>query len=813
MEDNKQYDKVKEIYLAHEMKTSFLNYAMSVIVARALPDVRDGLKPVHRRIIYGMNGLNMGPNSAYKKSARLVGDVMGKYHPHGDSSIYEATVRMAQSFSYRYPLVNGHGNFGSIDGDGAAAMRYTEVKMEKITMELLRDINKNTVDFVDNYDGSEKEPAVLPARFPNFLVNGASGIAVGMATNVPPHNLGEVIDGAIALLKDPTITVLDLMDYIKAPDFPTGGEILGLGGLKQAYETGKGLITIRSKCDIEEMANGKSMIIVREIPYQVNKSKLIDKIAQLAKEKKVEGITDLRDESNRNGIRIVIELRRDVSPEIILNNLFKYSQLQTTFGINMIALVDQKPKVLSLKESLQCYLDFQNEVIVKRTRFNLQKSEDREHIVKGLLVALVNIDEVVDIIKKASTDQEASETLMTTYDLDEIQAKSILDMRLRRLTSLEVSKLESEQDSLLADIEYNNSILASKEKQNEILITELTEIKDKYADERRSIVNYVDSLDIEDEDLVPVEDIIVSLTHNGYCKRSGLDDFRTQNRGGRGVTSQKTFEDDFVETIVYASTHDDIAFFTNKGKVYKVKGYQIQRGSRHSKGLPLVNIINIESDERVTAVLSIGKDVENKNLVFFTKNGVVKRTRLEEYKNIRSNGLIAINLKENDELLSVKLTDGNSYLLMATNKGKALRFSESDARLMGRATSGVRGIRLDNSFVVGAAVSSSDEDSILAVTENGYGKRTNISEYRPQSRGGKGSKTIEITDKNGELVSLRSITDEDDVMIVTDNGIIIRIDAKQISTFKKATQGVHLIRLQEGQKVSTVCVVPKEGEE
>ncbi|QVK21251.1 DNA gyrase subunit A [Mycoplasmatota bacterium] len=808
------YDKIQDVNISNEMKESFLNYAMSVIVSRALPDVRDGLKPVHRRILYGMSELNMQPNSAYKKSARLVGDVMGKYHPHGDSSIYEAMVRMAQDFSYRYMLVNGHGNFGSIDGDGAAAMRYTEAKMAKITMEMLRDINKNTIDYRDNYDGSEQEPSVLPSRFPNLLVNGATGIAVGMATNIPPHNLSEVIDGILATVDNPDIEIEELMNYIKGPDFPTGGELLGLSGLRQAYLTGKGSVVIRSKCDIIEHKNGKKSIIVTEIPYQVNKSKLITKIAELAKEKKVEGITDLRDESNRKGIRIVIELKRDINADVTLNNLFKFTQLQSSFGMNVIALVKDQPKKLNLKEMLIHYIEHQITVIVRRTQFDLDKALARVHIVKGLLIALENIDRIIKIVRGSKTDDDAKVSLIEEFELSEIQARAILDMRLRRLTGLEKEKLELEKKSLEEIIKDLTDILASKERQDSILIEEISEIKRKFGDDRRTTINLTDSLSIEDEDLIPVEDVIITITNKGYIKRITADTYRNQNRGGKGLTGQKTYEDDFVEHILYTSTHDTITFFSNVGKVYRMKGYAIPSASRTSKGIPLVNLLKFGEGETLATVLRISEFKEGQYLLFGTKRGLVKRTDIRAYANIRSNGLRAISLRDGDELLKVRITDGKRDIIMGASNGKAIRFNEKDVRIMGRVTSGVRGIKLGSKEeVIGITVINEERNEILVVTEYGYGKRTNVDEYRLQTRGGKGVKTLNVTEKNGNLVSLRSVSENDDLLIITDKGMIIRMDVGQISQTGRATQGVRLIRLNDEHSVSTIALVPQAEEE
>lgn len=814
-----QYDKVDDINISSEMRESFLNYAMSVIVSRALPDVRDGLKPVQRRILYGMSELNMAPGGAYKKSARLVGDVMGKYHPHGDSSIYEAMVRMAQEFSFRYTLVNGHGNFGSVDGDEAAAMRYTEARMEKITAEMLRDINKDTIDFKDNYDGSEKEPVVLPSRIPNLLVNGATGIAVGMATNIPPHNLSEVVDGIVHLIKNPDAEIEELMEFIQGPDFPTGGEILGLGGLHDAYTTGRGSVMMRSKTEFQRHANGKTSIIVTEIPYQVNKSRLIEKIAELAKEKRIDGITDLRDESNRKGIRIVIELRKDVNEEVILNNLYKYTPLQTSFGFNMIALVNGQPQKLNLKDALRHYITHQIEVIVRRASFELDKAQARLHIVEGLLVAMNHIDEIIQLIKSAKDEEQALQQLMERYELSDIQAKAILDMRLRRLTSLEVEKLIAEQQELVSTIGQLESLLASPEEQDKVLIQEISDLKDKFGDKRRSTINTTDLLDIEDEALIPVEEVIVTITNKGYIKRLTVDTYRAQHRGGRGLTGQKTYEDDFVEHVIYTSTHDTMLFFTNVGKVYRMKAYQIPTGARTSKGLPIVNVLEFGENETLATVLRV-KDFKEGNFLFFaTKKGLVKRTDITLYANIRSNGLIAIQLRDGDELLRVRETDGNQDILLGASNGKAIRFHETGARAMGRSTSGVRGMSLGaNDELIGLTVINNERNLILAVTEYGYGKKTIDEAYRRQTRGGKGVKTLQVTDKNGPLVALRSVNNDLDLLVVTDKGMVIRMAIDQISETGRATQGVRLIRLQEGHKVSSIALLPKsevdeEGDE
>lgn len=805
---------VKEINISTEMKSSFLNYAMSVIVSRALPDIRDGLKPVQRRILYAMNDLNMTATSAHKKSARIVGEVIGKYHPHGDSSVYDAMVRMAQPFNYRMPLIDGHGNFGSVDGDGAAAMRYTEARMSKIAGELVQDLEKNTVDFVDNYDGSEKEPSVLPARYPNLLVNGSTGIAVGMATNIPPHNLTEVIDGILAYMENEDITTAELMEYIKGPDFPTGGQILGLTGLRQAYETGKGIIAVRATTEIVSHKN-KNSIIVTEIPYQVNKTTLIERIAEIAKNKIVDGITDLRDESNRKGMRIVIELRRDVNPHVMINNLYKYTQLQSSFGINMIALVKGQPMMVTLKDVLANYVEHQIEVIQRRTIYDLDKAEARAHILEGLLKALHDIDHAIEIIKKASNGDEAKEALMSTYELSEIQAKAILDMRLQRLTGLEINKIESEAADLIVKIDDFKDIIRSHERKTEIIKSELIMIKEKYHSDRMSEINLHEDLSIENEDLIPVEDVIITVTNNGYIKRMKVDQYKTQNRGGVGMSGIKVHDDDYVEHILMTSTHDYHLFFTNKGRVYKLKGYQIPEGSRTAKGMPIVNFLEFDKDETLANFTNV-KDFEDENsfLTFVTKRGVVKRTHISEYQHIRNNGIIALTLRENDELLSVRLTDGEKDIVLGASNGKAIRFAESDVRTMGRTASGVRGMMIaDSDQIVGAAIIESDEQEILVVTENGYGKRTNVDEYRRQLRGGKGVKTLNITAKNGKLSTLKAVSDEDDLIVVSDKGVVIRTHIDQISKTKRATQGVRVIKLRPDHHVSTVALVPRQEDE
>ena len=806
--------KVKDVSISSEMKKSFLSYAMSVIVSRALPDVRDGLKPVQRRILYGMNELGVYSNSSYKKSARIVGDVMGKYHPHGDSSIYEAMVRMSQDFSYRYPLVDGHGNFGSIDGDGAAAMRYTEARMSKIAMEMLRDIDKNTINFIDNYDGSEKEPSVLPSRYPNLLVNGSTGIAVGMATNIPPHNLSEVIDGIIAYMANKDITIEELMEYIKAPDFPTGGQILGLSGLRQGYTTGNGIIAIRAVAEIVPLKN-KEMIVITEIPYQVNKSKLIDRIAELAKEKVIEGITDLRDESNRKGMRIVIELRKDVNPHVMLNNLYKYTQLQVSFGMNMIALVNGEPKTVNLKEMLEHYYQFQMEVIHRRTQFELDKALARIHIINALVKALNDVDNAVELIKTSKDGEEAKQRLIETYDFDDIQAKAILDMRLQRLTGLEIFKIKEEANELEQRIAEYKEILVSDERKEAILTEEILEIKEKYGDKRKSEVNLYEDLDIDNEDLIPVEDTIITVTNNGYIKRMSVDSYKTQNRGGVGMTGIKMHEDDYVEHMLMTVTHDYHLFFTNKGRVYKIKGYQIPVGSRQSKGLPIVNILPFDKDEKLTSFTSVKNfDDKNQYLVFVTKKGIVKRTPVEAYKNIRANGIIALTLREDDELLSVKTTDGTTDVILGASNGKAIRFNEEAIRSMGRTASGVKGMTLEgDDQIVGAALVHNDDQDILVITEHGYGKRTKVSEYRPQNRGGKGVKTLNVTSKNGKLVTLKAVIDDEDLIVSSDKGITIRTHIAQIAETKRATQGVRIIKLRPDHQVATVAIVPHQEEE
>ncbi|MED4841450.1 DNA gyrase subunit A [Weizmannia sp. CD-2023] len=805
--------KIVEVNLTQEMRTSFLDYAMSVIVSRAIPDVRDGLKPVHRRILYAMHDLGMTPDKAYKKSARIVGEVIGKYHPHGDSAVYETMVRMAQDFSYRYMLVDGHGNFGSVDGDPAAAMRYTEARMSKISLELLRDINKDTIDFQDNYDGSEKEPAVLPSRFPNLLVNGSSGIAVGMATNIPPHQLGEVIDAILALSKDPDITIQELMEYIPGPDFPTAGLIVGRSGIRRAYETGRGSITLRAKVEIEQKSNGKESIIVTELPYQVNKAKLIERIAELVHEKRIDGITDLRDESDRNGMRMVIEVRRDANANVILNNLYKHTAMQTTFGINLLALVAGQPKVLNLKQALKYYLDHQEEVIRRRTAFELKKAEARAHILEGLRIALDHIDAIIQLIRSSQTTDIARNGLMEQFSLSEKQAQAILDMRLQRLTGLEREKIEEEYRGLIQLIAELKAVLADEEKVLEIIREELLEIKERFNDERRTEIIAASVDQIEDEDLIPQESIAITLTHNGYIKRLPISTYRSQKRGGRGVQGMGTNEDDFVEHLLTTSTHDTILFFTNKGKVYKKKGYEIPEYGRTAKGIPIVNLLEIDRDEWINTMIRVEDFVEDWFLFFTTKKGISKRTPVTEFANIRTNGLIAIHLKEEDELISVKLTDGHKDIIIGTKNGMLIRFPETDVRSMGRSATGVKGITLSGDDEVVGMEILEENDDVLIVTKNGYGKRTKGSEYRIQSRGGKGLKTCNITSKNGPLIAVKTVTGEEDVMLITAGGVLIRMAVGDISVLGRNTMGVKLIRLGDEEYVATVAKVEKDEEE
>ena len=805
---------VKEINISQEMRSSFLDYAMSVIVSRALPDVRDGLKPVHRRVLYAMHDLGIHSDKPFKKSARIVGDVIGKYHPHGDQAVYETMVRMAQDFNQRYLLVDGHGNFGSVDGDSAAAMRYTEARMSKISMELLRDINKDTIDYQDNYDGEEREPVVFPARFPNLLVNGSSGIAVGMATNIPPHHLGEVIDGVLAISRDPEITIQELMDIIPGPDFPTGAMILGRSGIRKAYETGRGSIKVRAKAEIQQKSNGKEVIIVHELPYQVNKARLIERIAELVREKKIEGISDLRDESDRQGMRIVIEVRKDANANVLLNNLYKQTALQTTFGVNTLALVNGEPKVLSLKECLVHYLDHQRVIIRRRTEFELRKAEARAHILEGLRIALDHIDEIITLIRGSRTTDMAREGLMTTFSLSEKQAQAILDMRLQRLTGLERDKIEDEYQELVKLIAELKAILADNEKILEIIREELTEIKERFSDERRTEIIAGGIEDIEDEDLIPVENIVITLTHNGYIKRLPASTYRSQKRGGRGVQGMGTNEDDFVEHLISLSTHDTVLFFTNKGKVYRSRGYEIPEFSRTAKGLPIINLLGIEKDEWINTIIPVAEFEDDWYLFFTTKHGISKRSPISSFMNIRTSGLIAVNLREDDELISVRLTDGTKDMIIGTKNGLLIRFDETDVRSMGRTATGVKGITLgQDDEVIGMEVLEEGSD-ILIVTHNGYGKRTPEHEYRVQNRGGKGIKTCNITEKTGTLVGMKVVNGEEDIMLITTGGILIRMDVHDISTLGRNTQGVRLIRLNgEDEFVATVAKVEKEEPE
>ncbi|WP_026867086.1 DNA gyrase subunit A [Jeotgalicoccus marinus] len=812
-----QEEKFQQINITKTMRSSFLSYAMSVIVSRALPDVRDGMKPVHRRILYGMHDNGMTSDKPFKKSARIVGDVMGKYHPHGDSSIYDAMVRMAQVFSYRYPLVHGQGNFGSMDGDGAAAMRYTEAKMSKISMELMRDINKDTVDFQLNYDENEREPSVLPARFPNLLVNGSSGIAVGMATNIPPHNLREVTNAVLALADNPNVTASELMEFVSGPDFPTAGLIIGKSGIKRAYETGRGSIMMRARCEIEEMKNGKERIVVSEIPYQVNKARLVEKIAELVRDKKIEGITDLRDETSlKEGVRIIIEIRKDKNANVILNNLYKQTPLQTSFGINMLALVNGEPKVLSLKEVLYYYLEHQKDVVTRRTKYELKRAQDRAHILEGLLKALDYIDEIIKTIRASATDEEAKTSLMSQFEFSERQAQAILDMRLRRLTGLERDKIQSEYDELLKTIEYLKAILDDDNKLLEVIKEELTEIRDKFGDDRRTEITIGNISDIEDEDLIPRENIVVTLSHNSYIKRLPVSTYRAQHRGGRGIQGMNTVDDDFVSQIVTMSTHDYIMFFTNKGRVYRLKGYEIPELSRQSKGIPIVNMIEIEKDEFISTMISVKdkEETEGYNLLFATKHGQVKRTALDEFKSINKNGKIAIRFKEDDELLGVRLTDGSKEVILGTRDGSLVRFEETQVREMGRTAAGVKGIKLrGDDQVIGVDVLESGQH-VLVVTDKGYGKLTHEDQYRSINRGGYGVKTAQLNDKNGKLVFIASVDRDEDMMIVTEKGVIIRLTIDTISVMSRSTQGVRLIRLDDDQDVGTVAVVKSEiGEE
>ncbi len=807
-DNNHEKDRKVAVNIVGEMRKSFLDYSMSVIVARALPDVRDGLKPVHRRILYTLYEEGMTPDKKYQKSANAVGAVMGHYHPHGDYAIYESMVRMAQDFTYRHTLVDGHGNFGSIDGDGAAASRYTEARLAKISMELLRDLNKDTVDFSENYDGQRKEPVVLPSRFPNILVNGNMGIAVGMATNIPPHNLGEVIDGCVAYIDNPEITVTELMQYIKGPDFPTAGVILGNSGIKRAYESGRGTITIRGMATVEETHN-KHRIVITELPYQVNKKALIQRIGELVRDKVIDGISNLSDESALEGIKIVIDVKKEANANVVLNNLYKHTQLQTSYGINFLMLVDGSPRTLGLREIIEKYIDHQKHVIYRRCQFDLKRYKDRLHILDGLKIALDNIDRVIKIIRESADDDEAKAGLMSNFALSEVQSQAILDMRLKRLTGLEKSKIEEEIAELEKLVKELEEILASEEKILEVIKNEMLEIKAKYADERRTHIDMTAVDYIEDESLIPVENVVITLTNNGYIKRLPADTYKTQNRGGMGVKGMATNEEDFVEHLINATSHDYILMFTNKGKVYRIKGYEIPEYSRQSKGLPIINLLSLDKDEKVTSLLKISNDDEYKCLVFATKSGLIKRTDISEFDSIRTNGKKFITLKDDDELVSVKKTTGNDEILMASSNGRMVRFNESAVRIMGRGASGVRGINLDGGILVGMEIVEPNE-YVLVITEKGYGKKTPVDEYRITNRGGKGVKTVNITEKNGSIVSFKTVDDSKDLMIITDSGVIIRLAVDKISTMSRVTQGVKLINLKEDSIVSSTAIVDKE---
>ena len=796
------------VNLTKEMKTSFIDYAMSVIVSRALPDVRDGLKPVHRRILYGMNELGVTPDKPHKKSARITGDVMGKYHPHGDSSIYEAMVRMAQWWSYRYMLVDGHGNFGSMDGDGAAAQRYTEARMSKIALEMLRDINKNTVDFVDNYDANEREPVVLPARFPNLLVNGATGIAVGMATNIPPHNLGETIDAVKLVMDNPEVTTKDLMEVLPGPDFPTGALVMGKSGIHKAYETGKGSIVLRSRTEIEETKTGRERIVVTEFPYMVNKTKVHEHIVRLVQEKRIDGITAVRDESNREGVRFVIEVRRDASANVILNNLFKMTQMQTSFGFNTLAIQNGVPKILSLRQILDAYIEHQKEVVTRRTQFDKEKAEARAHILEGLLIALDHIDEVIRIIRASETDQEAQSELMSKFKLSERQSQAILDMRLRRLTGLERDKIQSEYDELIALIADLADILAKPERVAQIIKEELDEVKRKFADKRRTELMVGEVLTLEDEDLIEESDVLITLSNKGYIKRLDQDEFTAQKRGGRGVQGTGVKDDDFVRELVSTSTHDHLLFFTNKGRVYRLKGYEIPEYGRTAKGLPVVNLLKLDEGESIQTIINVESERSDDAYIFFTtRAGIVKRTSVKEFANIRQNGLKALNLKDEDELINVLLTQEDTDIIIGTKLGYAVRFNQSSVRSMSRSATGVKGVNLrEGDAVVGARVIT-DRDEVLIITEKGYGKRTVATEYPTKGRAGKGMKTANITDKNGHLAGLLTVKGDEDLMVITDTGVMIRTNVANISQTGRSTMGVKVMRLDENAKIVTFTTV------
>ncbi|WP_125568496.1 DNA gyrase subunit A [Companilactobacillus insicii] len=807
--------RIANVNLTEVMKKSFVDYAASVIVSRALPDVRDGLKPVHRRILYGMNELGVTPDKPYKKSARFVGDIMGKYHPHGDSAIYESMVRMAQDFSYRYPLVDGHGNFGSIDGDPPAAMRYTEARMSKMAVEMLRDINKDTVDLVPNYDGEEKEPMVLPARFPNLLVNGATGIAVGMTTNIPSHNLKEVIDALHILMRNKDATIADLMKVIPGPDFPTGGIIMGRSGIRKAYESGKGTIILRAKVDVVTKKSGAEQIIVTELPYMVNKANLVERIAELARDKKLEGITDLNDESDREGMRIVIDIRRDMSASVVLNNLYKLTQLQISYGINMVAIVDKTPRVLSLKEVLSYYLKHQEVVIRRRTEYELRRAQARAHILEGLRIALDHIDEIIKVIRGSQTSSIAKQTLMDRFELSDKQSQAILDMRLVRLTGLEREKVEAEYQDLLVKIADYKDILANSERVDKIIYDELLEIQEKFGDARRTEIRASEVANIEDEDLIEEENILIVLTHKGYIKRLSMDEFRVQNRGGRGVQGMGVHDDDFIEHMIYTSTHDRLLFFTNTGKVYRTKGYEVPEYGRTAKGIPVINLLNIEKGETIQTVINVDRDVDRENsyLFFVTKYGTVKRTPVTDFANIRHSGLRSITLKDGDELDNVFLTDGDKVIFIGTHKGYAVTFRESDVRPMGRTAAGVRGIKLrDEDYVVGSSIVEAGEE-VLTISEKGYGKRTSVEEYPIKGRGGKGIKTANVTEKNGPIAGVTAVNGDEDIMLITDKGVMIRFSVDTVSQTGRATLGVRLIKVDDDSIVSTMAKIEEADED
>ena len=806
-------DKVNQNNIVKEVQESFLDYSMSVIVARALPDLRDGLKPVHRRILYSMYENGYTPDKQYRKCARVVGDVMGKYHPHGDSSIYEAMVRMAQDFSYRHMLIDGHGNFGNMDGDGAAAMRYTESRLAKISLELLRDLNKETVNMIPNFDETEVEPEVLPSRFPNILVNGTMGIAVGMATNIPPHNLGEVIDGCVAYIDNHEITIPEIMEKLKGPDFPTGGIILGNSGIKKAYETGRGTITIRCKAEIEE-DNGKNRIVITELPYGINTFDLKTRIGELVRDKTLEGIADYHDATSlEKGVNIIITLKKEANPQVVLNNLYKHTQLQSTFGIIFLMIDNGTPKVLNIKEIISKYIDFQKEVIIRRTKFDLKKKEERVHILEGYKIALDNIDEVIKIIKEAETDVIAREKLIQRFGFDEIQANAILELKLRRLTGLERDKIENELADLIEQIKELREILASEQKVLEIIKKELLEIKAKYADERRTSIDMTAIDYIEDESLIPQEDIIVTISDKGYIKRCASSTFKSQHRGGVGIKGMTTNEEDYVKYLVNASTHDYILFFTDKGKVYRIKGYEIPEYSRQAKGLPIINLLQIEKGEKINSIISISNEHDSKYLMFATKNGLVKKTPVEEYSNIRTSGKIAISLKDDDELIDVKVSDGNNKVILGSTSGRMVVFNENEIRPMGRTASGVKGINLDGQYSCTGMEVGNDDDNLLIVTKLGYGKKTLISEYRMTKRGSKGVKALNVTDKNGEMIAHKIVNNEKDVLMITESGMTIRMGIDQISQLGRVTQGVKLINLKDNQYVSTISILDKEETE